>query len=78
VDRHHVVPKSRGGRVTVRMHRICHHKLHSVFTAAELARIGEDFERLRAHPEVARFVAWVRRRPPHFHARTEPSKHRRR
>lgn len=78
VDRHHVVPKSRGGRVTVRMHRICHRKLHSLFDEAELARVGPDFGRLRAHPEVARFVAWVRRRPPHFHARTEPPKGRRR
>jgi hypothetical protein len=78
VDRHHLVPKSEGGRVTVRMHRICHSKIHSLFDERELARDFADIDRLRAHPEIRRFVEWVRRRPPDFHARTEPTRTQRR
>jgi len=63
--------------VTVRMHRICHSKIHSLFDERELARDFADIDRLRAHPEVRRFVEWVRRRPPDFHARTEPTRTRR-
>ncbi len=76
VDRHHVIPKSRGGRVTVRMHRICHRKLHSLFSEAELARIGGDFAALARDPDIARFLRWIRNKPPHFHARTEPARRR--
>jgi hypothetical protein len=37
VDRHHWQPKSRGGSEAEYLHRICHRKLHSLFTAKELA-----------------------------------------
>jgi hypothetical protein len=67
VDLHHPRPRSLGGTVTVPMHRICHGKLHASFTERELAAFGDDWARLRAHPDIAAFVAWVARRPPTFH-----------
>lgn len=69
---HHLVPKLKGGKngPVVRLHDICHRKIHATFTEAELARSYASVEALRAHPEIARFVAWVRGRPPGFHART--------
>ncbi|MCP4638051.1 MAG: HNH endonuclease [Methyloversatilis sp.] len=66
VDLHHLIPKSQGGRETVAMHRICHRKLHALFSETELARDLHTLEALRAHPSVAAFVRWVRRRPPEF------------
>ena len=77
VDRHHVVPKSRGGRVTVRMHRICHRKLHSLFTEAELARFGDDFAALRRDPDIARFLRWLEGKPPDFWAPTMEARRKR-
>lgn len=70
VDVHHPVPRSRGGTVGVAMHRVCHRKLHATFTERELAGYGDDWERLRAHPEVVAFVGWVARRPPGFDDRS--------
>ena len=32
VDKHHLVPNSKKGKETVTLHKICHSKLHSVFT----------------------------------------------
>jgi hypothetical protein len=64
VDRHHWQPKSRGGSEAGYLHRICHRKLHSLFTAKELA---EDFvspDQVRRHPEMQKFIKWVRRQPP--------------
>lgn len=52
------------------VHPICHRKIHSVLTERELARSYSTPEALRAHPEIARFVNWVRKRPPDFHRRT--------
>lgn len=71
---HHPVPKSRGGRETVPLHRICHRTLHARFTNAELARIGADVAALRADEEIARFIRWVADKPPDFHAPTRKPK----
>ena len=55
---------------TVRLHQICHSTIHAALTEAELARDFADVEALKAHPRIARFIAWVQDRPPEFHART--------
>ena len=66
LDAHHLVPRSRGGREAFPIHRVCHRKIHATLTEGELAREFSSWEALRAHPEIAAFVAWVGRRPPGF------------
>lgn len=66
LDRHHWVPRSEGGREQTLMHRICHRKIHSVLSERELAAAYDSPEALRGHPEIARFLKWVRRKPPEF------------
>ena len=63
------MPKSKGGTEMVGVHPICHRKIHKVFSNAELARVG-TIEGLKDEPEIAKFVRWVRKRPPDFHSRT--------
>ncbi|MEM6908703.1 MAG: HNH endonuclease [Pseudomonadota bacterium] len=70
IEWHHPVPKSKKGRATVPVHPICHKTIHLHFTNAELARIGDDPERLREHPAIAKFIRWVARKPLDFHAPT--------
>jgi hypothetical protein len=72
-DAHHMVPKSQGGRATTVLHRICHRQLHALFSEQELAREYASPETLLAHPQVAKFVAWVRTKPPAFRERTRRS-----
>ena len=69
---HHLVPKLKGGThgPTVLVHQICHNEIHSVLTEAELARDYSTPEKLRLHPAIARFAAWVGGKDPAFHART--------
>ncbi|AOL23034.1 hypothetical protein Ga0102493_112015 [Erythrobacter litoralis] len=67
---HHPVPRSKKGRTTVPVHPICHKTIHANFTNAELARIGDAPELIRAKPEIAKFVRWISTRPPDFHAPT--------
>jgi hypothetical protein len=77
-ERHHLVPRLKGGRETVTLHPICHRKIHTVFSEAELARAYASVEALRAHPEVARFAAWLDGKPADFHASTRKSRENRR
>ena len=73
---HHLVPRARGGARlgTVRLHQVCHSAIHARYTEAEIARRLADAESLRADPELARFAAWVRTKPPDFHAPTRRTK----
>ena len=61
-DAHHLIPKSRGGSVTVNMHRACHKQIHALFTETELARQYPSVQALRAHPEIIRFINWIRQK----------------
>ncbi|MEL6978734.1 MAG: HNH endonuclease [Pseudomonadota bacterium] len=76
---HHLTPKLRGGKrgPTVRLHQICHNEIHATLTEAELARDYATIEALRAHPRIARFIAWIADKPPAYHGRSLKSLRRR-
>lgn len=69
-DWHHLVPKSKGGRETACLHRVCHRQVHALFSETELARQFATANALRQHPEMQAFVAWVRTKPDDFFVRT--------
>jgi hypothetical protein len=76
---HHLVPKLKGGKggAVVLLHHICHKEIHATLSEAELARAYNTPEALRAHPRLAKFAAWVAKRPPDFSSRV-PGRRRRR
>ena len=78
-SRHHLTPRLKGGTHlgTVQLHQICHSAIHARYSEAGIARRLADVESLKADPELARFVAWVRTKPDDFHAPTRRSKRRR-
>ncbi|MES5100966.1 HNH endonuclease [Agrobacterium sp. BA1120] len=65
-DEHHLIPKSKGGKNTVCLHRICHDQIHSIFTDAQLAKTFSTIEAILEHPAAQTFVTWVRNKPPGF------------
>lgn len=73
-DAHHLIPKSRGGVETVILHRLCHRQIHALLTEQQLARHYSTIEALRAHPEMAKFVEWIRNKPTHIQAAIRRSK----
>jgi len=77
IEAHHVVPKSRGGRETVDLHPICHRKIHTLFSEAELERLYPTIEALRAHEDIALFIRWLARKDPDFYVSTFDSRTRR-
>ena len=46
VNKHHLVPKSRGGRVTIPLCKPCHNMIHAVYTEKELERNFSTIEEL--------------------------------
>ena len=68
-NRHHLTPLSKGGRgtKTILLHKICHDKIHAVFTEMELKRHYNTIEKLKEHDEIANFIKWVRKKEPEFY-----------
>ena len=76
---HHLTPKLRGGKggPTVLLHQVCHSEIHATLTETELARDYNTVAALRAHPRLAKFIAWVARRPADFQSRSPGARRKR-
>jgi hypothetical protein len=47
--------------------------VHALFTEKQLEREFNTLERIAAHPDVGRFVEWIRTKPAGFHSTTRKS-----
>lgn len=72
-DAHHLIPKSKGGKETQYLHRICHRQIHALFTETELATQYHLIENLKQHPELYKFIEWVKTKPIGFYEKTKKS-----
>ncbi len=77
VNKHHLVPKSHKGKETVLLHRVCHRKIHSLFSDKELANELNTIESLLEKEDIQNFVRWVRKKPPEFYDGTKTAKSKR-
>ena len=68
-NRHHLLPLSEGGKNTtaILLHKICHDKIHAVFTEKELKKDYNTIEKLQQNEEMAKFIKWVRNKEPQFY-----------
>lgn len=63
VTKHHLIPKSEGGKATIELCSACHKTLHSFFENRTLAKELHTIEALRQEPDIARYLKWVRKQP---------------
>jgi 5-methylcytosine-specific restriction endonuclease McrA len=71
VEGHHLVPKTFKGKEIVKMHKMCHQKVHSTFSERELENHYHTFERLLEHEEIQKFVKWIAKRPPEYYDKND-------
>jgi hypothetical protein len=69
VDEHHLIPKMHKGKEKEKLHRVCHTKIHSVFTEAELADYYHTWDRLRENEQISKFIKWVQKKSPDWYDR---------
>ena len=62
-DAHHLVPKSKGGKQTVLLHKVCHDQIQAVLTNAQLAKTFSTIEAILENPDIQKFVAWIKNKP---------------
>lgn len=78
VDRHHLLPKSRGGNEATLVHRICHRQIHALWTNRELENGLSDPQAIRSDPRMTPFLVWIAGKHPDFYVRTAGNAERRR
>jgi hypothetical protein len=71
---HHLVPKSRGGKVTETLCRDCHRAIHATFSNKELERDYHTREALLAHEGLRRMIAFIAKQDPGGKVRVRPAK----
>jgi 5-methylcytosine-specific restriction enzyme A len=75
ITQHHLLPKERGGKPEHRepFCKPCHKQIHAVFSNKQLAEQYASIDKLRAAPELATFLAWIRKQRPDRNFRTTTS-----
>jgi hypothetical protein len=66
-NRHHFYPKCKGGKESEFLHRICHRKIHSLFSEKQLAKTYNNTEIIRENEEIQKFIKWVSKKEPDFY-----------
>ncbi|EDX85886.1 hypothetical protein S7335_3589 [Synechococcus sp. PCC 7335] len=77
---HHLVPRQQTKRKkkknradlgpTISICPPCHKQIHTLFTNKELAAGLYSADRLRSHPDMIKFLAWIAKQDPYKKVRT--------
>ena len=76
--KHHLVPKTLGGKETVRCCRDCHKAIHAFLPNKELKRYYHTIERLMEHEGFRKMVEWISKQDPHRKVKIERPRDQRR
>ena len=63
ITRHHLIPRSEGGREVVDLCIPCHKTLHTFFRNQTLLVELHTLDALRWQPEIVRYLKWIRTQP---------------
>ena len=76
---HHLVPRSQGGKLGLKakLCPTCHRQLHALFSEATLAKELQSVEQIRANPDMASYLKWVRKQKGAANFRVRPANNRR-
>jgi len=65
-EKHHLVPKVKGGKETVLVCRNCAQQIHQLFSNNDLKNKLNTLTSLRDHPKMKKWIAWIYRKPNSF------------
>ncbi len=72
-DEHHWIPQAKGGKKGPKdmIHRMCHGKIHSIWSEKELAKTYNNPEVIKTAPEMQEFLAFMKNKAPDFYMSTK-------
>ena len=63
ISKHHVLPKSQGGKETVLICEECHKQIHTTLTNKQIEKSFVSIESLKEHEEIAKWITWRQKHP---------------
>lgn len=55
---------------------MCHQKIHATFAEGELLIYYNTVENITDHPEMKKFIKWIRKKPPEYYDKNDDTKSR--
>ena len=77
IDKHHLIPKCKGGKVIESIHKICHRKIHASFSEKQLEKAYHTWSSLQENDIIKTFIKWVQTKPSEFYSGSNEIKTRR-
>lgn len=83
---HHLKPRTFKSRTKevhdddnfVRIHKMCHQKIHATFSEKELFSYYHTIDRLLENEEMQKFVKWISKKPPEWYDKNDDTSDRKR
>lgn len=66
LERHHLTPAAKGGKDTEPVCIDCGDQIHELFTNNELRDSYNTIEKLKGHPDIQKWIQWIRKKPETF------------
>lgn len=71
IEKHHLIPKTFGGKETISIHKICHQKIHATFSERELQHIYNTPAVIIQHEQIQKFVKWIKNKSSDFYDKND-------
>jgi len=60
-EKHHLIPKSKKGKITTIVCNDCGNQIHRLFTLKELKNEYNTIDKLKSDPRVKKWINWIRK-----------------
>jgi len=65
-EKHHLIPKSKGGKETITVCINCGDQIHKLLSLKELKTTYNTSETICSHPDIQKWIAWIQKKPNDF------------
>lgn len=76
LQKHHLIPKSRGGTEKNRLCCHCHRQIHALYSEKELELYFNTLDLFLSSSRLRKWIKWIRKRRPESKLKTKDSKSR--
>jgi hypothetical protein len=73
VEEHHLIPRTFKGQEVIKLHKICHRKIHSLFSERQMLKYYHTIERLLLDKHLQLFIEWIKNKPLDYYSFSEDS-----
>ncbi len=73
LEKHHLVPKLKGGKDTLEICNLCHDQIHMIFTNNELRDDFHSLELLLQAKQLQSWLKFIRKKPGNYNIRFKQS-----